>query len=269
MKSGDKCAPSQFIMYQAQTGHLPSAFDDGRTHIGGGGSGGNDPQQRNVQLTVHRTNRHVELYLRYVDTRVVIRQIGLYFNVAIRMPEELVKMSLLKYPDAMALCQKGCPKSERIDYKAILTYKNTRLKHLAPPSPSSSASATADPRATPEYNMDVGHAQSRCRREGVVDFYFDSCVFDLLTTGDLNFTKAAAHALQDVLTLYPQGAKLHSNRTTLEQAPAVNSAPHHGASSAFYNTYTSDILNRRTSSLVSALILAVLTVLVRQCCCSL
>ncbi|CAK8694431.1 unnamed protein product [Clavelina lepadiformis] len=36
------------------------------------------------------------------------------------------------------------------------------------------------------------------------NFYFDSCVFDLVTTGDVNFTLAASAALQDVMRTHPQ-----------------------------------------------------------------
>ena len=203
VKAHDRCGVNQFVTYQAWSGSLPGAFDDGRTHLGG--------SARTVQLTVHEPNRHIEINLRYIDTIIVIRQVGLYFNVVVRMPEEEVKDALLANPDALDLCQKGCPRKERIDYKAILMYKNSRLKR------------ESDRDVSAEYNMDIGRAQSRCRRKQLVDFYFDSCVFDLVTTGDLNFTGAASFALKDLLELYPQGAALHQNRTKLEEYTDVTS----------------------------------------------
>lgn len=47
-----------------------------------------------------------------------------------------------------------------------------------------------------------------------MDFYFDSCVFDLMATGDENFTLSAIIALQDELRLDPSPTL--SNRTDVD-----------------------------------------------------
>lgn len=47
-------------------------------------------------------------------------------------------------------------------------------------------------------------AKERCSEQlEVLDIYFHSCVFDLLTTGDPNFTLAAHSAQKDMENLHP------------------------------------------------------------------
>ncbi len=193
IKRQDDCAERHFLTYQAQTDYLPATFDDGREYAG---------LEKSVQITEVDAGKHVEIYLRYIDTTIIVRQIGRYFTFAIRMPEEIVNMSLADDPDSIQLCAKGCPKSERINYKEFLAQKHSRLKDL-----------------TAENSVMISRdtAEEKCRSARVVDFYFDSCVFDLMTTGDSNFTLAAYHALQDVLRLHPRAASMHENRTNLDK----------------------------------------------------
>lgn len=91
------------------------------------------------------------------------------------------------------LCHSGCPASELVvDYSSFFinrihqndvsegngdgnTY--TRLSHY--------------------------QAMELCTRRNVTDFYYDSCVFDLLTTGDRQFSLAAKLAMQDALRMDP------------------------------------------------------------------
>ncbi|ELK24215.1 Repulsive guidance molecule A [Myotis davidii] len=53
-------------------------------------------------------------------------------------------------------------------------------------------------------------AVAKCKeRLPVEDLYYQACVFDLLTTGDVNFTLAAYYALEDVKMLHSDKDKLH------------------------------------------------------------
>lgn len=195
IKRNEECGASRFVTYQAVTDSLPQAFDDGRTHFG---------PDRSVQITEVDPGKHVEIYLRFIDTTLIVRQVGRYFTFAIKMPEDLVKHSADQNPDGIQLCVKGCPQSEQINYREYLAHKHSRLKALTEQSDM-------------EIAMNRDLAEAKCREANVVDFYYDSCVFDLMTTGDSNFTQAAHSALQDVLRLYPQAAKMHKNRTSLEE----------------------------------------------------
>jgi len=195
IRRAENCADDHYVTYQAQTDWLPSTFDDGRTHFG---------PERSVRIREKTAGRHVEIYIRYIDTTLIIRQIGQYFTFALRMPEDIAEpTSNTPSTPSLQLCSQGCPNSERIDYRTFLAQKRSRLA----------------PGQRSYYNMDIAmtrdSAEQRCRQAGVVDFYFDSCVFDLLTTGDANFTVAASVALADLVRLDRHAWAEQENRTSL------------------------------------------------------
>ncbi|XP_013389379.1 repulsive guidance molecule A [Lingula anatina] len=207
IKSDDRieeCGPSQYVLYQAQTNYLPATFDDGRWHFG---------VEKSVQILEKDPGKHVEIYVRYIDTTIVVRQIGRYFTFSLRMPEELVNRTRENNQDGLNLCLQGCPLSERINYKKYLATKRGRLK---------SEQSTSDTKNG--FAMSREDAINKCRTSNVVDFYFDSCVFDLMTTGDTNFSLAADVALQDVSRLYPESRKTQKNRTDLAEYDKVYSS---------------------------------------------
>ncbi|XP_078572009.1 repulsive guidance molecule A-like isoform X3 [Branchiostoma floridae x Branchiostoma japonicum] len=209
-------------VYQAQQNNLPDAFADGTRSGGPNGI-------RSLVLDVRVPGRHVEIHIRYIDTTIVLRQIGNYLTFAIRMPEDVINTGNVD-EDGLQLCVKGCPLSERIDYVEF-------LKH--PPQSSNTVLHRS------EVAMPKDLAIAKCRQSNVTDFYLDSCVFDLMTTGDANFTLAAKSALEDVNRLHPNPGRTHRNRTieshlNVSQTP-VNSAP-------------SRTLPRRTLSLYMLLI---------------
>jgi hypothetical protein len=209
IKRQDECASSEYLTYQAQTDYLPGTFENGLESIGPEGS---------VKISEIEVGKHVEIYLRYIDTTVVVRQIGRYFTFAIKMPEEIVNKIDPDDPDSdgIQLCTQGCPRKEQIDYKEFLAQKHSRLKELLEQN---------------QIKMGLDAAVARCQTTGVIDFYFDSCVFDLMTTGDSNFTLQAYHALQDIMRLNPQEVPTHQNRTSLELVSLSGGAP-----SGVYNT---------------------------------
>ncbi|KAK3096745.1 hypothetical protein FSP39_002856 [Pinctada imbricata] len=189
IKKNVDCAANEFKTYMAQTDHLPGTFSDGMTHYG---------PDRSVYLRVLEPGKNIEIYLRYIDTTIRVRQIGRYFTFAIKMPESIVDES--RKLDEEQLCIQGCPKRERIDYQRFLAEKRKVAleKHGS-------------------IKMTREEASDLCRKEKVVDFYFDSCVFDLMTTGDTNFTMAAYQAWQDLIILSPEFVPRHQNRTDFKK----------------------------------------------------
>lgn len=176
-------------VYQAVTDDLPAAFVDGST------SGG-DGDTKSLLVVERESGRYVEMHARYIGTTVFVRQLGRYLTLAIRMPEDLA-MSYEESQD-LQLCVNGCPLSERIDdgqgqVSAILGHHVPRTS-LAP--------------AWPGYTLEAASAQCH-EKMPVKDIYFQSCVFDLLTTGDANFTAAAHSALADVEALHPRKERWH------------------------------------------------------------
>ncbi|NXJ82470.1 RGMB protein, partial [Trogon melanurus] len=186
-KSHQDCTDQK--VYQAVTDDLPAAFVDGTT------SGG-DGNTKNLQIVEKISGKYIEMHARYIGTTVYIRQFGHYLTLAIRMPHELV-MAYEESQD-LQLCVNGCPSGERIDDSG----------HLPLPVMGQllSQGGAAYPRSV--YTLEA--AMTKCHEKMLVkDIYFYSCVFDLLTTGDANFTAAAHSALQDVEALHPRKEHWH------------------------------------------------------------
>ncbi|BFY98696.1 hypothetical protein BsWGS_01736 [Bradybaena similaris] len=193
---GNICTSTDFQTYQAQTNSLPGTFDDGRITVG---------QYHSLELVEVDPGRHVEIHIRYINTVVVVRQIGRYFTFSIRMPEELINQSSASQD--LQLCVRGCPQSEIINYQEYLAIR----KHV----PSAHGSPSMHTSGEPRPAMARSHAEKVCRDANLTDFYFDSCVFDLMATGDQNFTLSAMSSLMDVLKLHPSAARTMNNRTDL------------------------------------------------------
>ncbi|KGL94499.1 RGM domain family member B, partial [Charadrius vociferus] len=186
-KSYQDCTDQK--VYQAVTDDLPAAFVDGTTS----GSNGNTKSLRIVEKV---GGKYVEMHARYIGTTVYIRQLGHYLTLAIRMPQELA-MAYEESQD-LQLCVNGCPSSERIDDSGHLPL---------------SVMGQLPPQASPTHPWSVytlETATTKCHEKILVkDIYFYSCVFDLLTTGDVNFTAAAHSALKDVEALHPRKEHWH------------------------------------------------------------
>lgn len=213
VKSHPECGSSQFQTYQAQTDSLPGSFDDGHNVYGSHGG---------LELVEVEPNKHVEIHIKYINTTVVVRQIGRYFTFAIRMPEELVNSSHSR--GELELCTRGCPASERINYQEYLAERRDRVPQV---SSTYDLEDEDDDGSISNKPLSRHEAEAACRDAQLVDFYFDSCVFDLMATGDRNFTLAAIIALKDLLHLDPAMAKQLSNRTD----PELKDAGYSGAPS--------------------------------------
>ncbi|NXD28637.1 RGMB protein, partial [Spelaeornis formosus] len=186
-KSYQDCTDQK--VYQAMADDLPAAFVDGTT------SGG-DGNTRSLHIMEKVSGKYIEMHARYIGTTVYIRQLGHYLTLAVRMPQELA-MAYGESQD-LQLCVNGCPSSERIDQSGHLPLPvQGQLRPWG---------AAADPRSG--YTLET--ATTKCQEKILVkDIYFYSCVFDLLTTGDSNFTAAAHSALQDVEALHPTKENWH------------------------------------------------------------
>ncbi|MGH0188850.1 UNVERIFIED_CONTAM: hypothetical protein FKN15_031937 [Acipenser sinensis] len=172
-------------VYQATTEDLPSAFLDGTREGGGslrilerGREGGGS------------SSSQVEIQARYIGTSIIVRQVGRYLTFAIRVPEDTLNFS--EEGSGLQLCLHGCPRSELI--------KEHTLSGPGPEAPLRSYTAE--------------RATAKCREIlQVEDVYFQSCVFDLLTTGDPEFSMAAYGALEDLKALPPSKLKQNPPRT--------------------------------------------------------
>ncbi|XP_029562785.1 repulsive guidance molecule A isoform X1 [Salmo trutta] len=185
-------------VYQATTEDLPSAFQDGSRTGGEGGS-------LWIVEKVGAGGRLVTIQARYIGTSIIVRRVGRYLTFAIRMPEDTLDFS--EENSGLQLCLHGCPRNELIKEHTL------GRQPLHPRLPGSGSNPELGPLLPPHQIYTVERATAKCRETlQVEDIYFQSCVFDLLTTGDPEFSMAAYGALEDLKALPPSKLKQNSPR---------------------------------------------------------
>ncbi|XP_054278136.1 repulsive guidance molecule A-like [Macrosteles quadrilineatus] len=170
---------------------LPTTFIDGSYRSG--------PDESVVIAASNGASERVEIFLRYVDTTLVVRRVGKHLAFSAKLPEELVENSLQQDPESLQLCTRGCPVTERLD---LVTSRGHQV---------SWETALEKCRSTEDLSNDIVN--------NLTDYYLDWCVFDAMTAGvEFDFTAAAHSAQADVLRLDPSSLQ---NRTSLllSQAP--------------------------------------------------
>lgn len=179
-------------MYHAETDELPSAFADGSKN-------GGERQGANALRVLEQVpGQHVVIQARYIGTTIVVRQVGRYLTFAVRMPEDVVKAVEEGDDQDLYLCLHGCPANQRIDFR------NFRAR-------AAEAQGSARGRGgAGAHGFTYQSARAKCKeRLPVEDLYFQSCVFDLLSSGDINFTMAAYYAFEDVKMLHSNSKRYH------------------------------------------------------------
>nr|XP_060614478.1 hemojuvelin-like [Anolis sagrei ordinatus] len=163
-------------VYKAEVDNLPAAFEDGSVN------GGERPSGTSLSIHERIPGRHVEIRAAYIGTTIAVRQAGRQLSFSIRAAEEVAR-SFTEEQD-LQLCVGGCPLSQRI----------------------SRNECCCDGRAA----IPAEKAHQLCKEKlPVEDLYFQSCVFDVVTSGDANFTLAAHGALEDAKVFHPDARKLH------------------------------------------------------------
>nr|ABC40718.1 hemochromatosis type 2 (juvenile) [Homo sapiens] len=161
-------------VYQAEVDNLPVAFEDGSIN------GGDRPGGSSLSIQTANPGNHVEIQAAYIGTTIIIRQTAGQLSFSIKVAED-VAMAFSAEQD-LQLCVGGCPPSQRLS-------RSERNRRGA---------------------ITIDTARRLCK-EGlpVEDAYFHSCVFDVLISGDPNFTVAAQAALEDARAFLPDLEKLH------------------------------------------------------------
>ncbi|XP_063051184.1 RGM domain family member B [Engraulis encrasicolus] len=217
-------------VYQGVTDDLPAAFVDGT--ISGG-----DGETKSLWVIEKSSGHHVEIHAAYIGVTVIVRQVGRYLTLAARIPEEMAMAYDAETQD-LQLCVNGCPTSERIDRDGHLplpTQQQAGMRHPHSHNHHNNHHSNNNnhnhhsnhPHHQQQYQYQQQHQQlprphtqrvvysleaamSKCREHlEMRDIYFHSCVFDLLTTGDANFTTAAYDALRDMKALHPRKERWH------------------------------------------------------------
>ncbi|XP_075413998.1 repulsive guidance molecule A [Tenrec ecaudatus] len=199
-------------VYQAEMDELPAAFADGSKN------GGDKHGANSLKITEKVSGQHVEIQARYIGTTIVVRQVGRYLTFAIRMPEEVVNAVEDRDSQGLYLCLRGCPLNQQIDFQAVHGASTEGQGARKP--------AASSPMPTAPETFPYETAVAKCKEKlPVEDLYYQACVFDLLTTGDVNFTLAAYYALEDVKMLHSNKDKLHLYHRTREFPGQAAAAP--------------------------------------------
>ncbi|XP_004581883.2 hemojuvelin isoform X2 [Ochotona princeps] len=161
-------------VYQAEVDNLPAAFEDGSIN------GGDRPGGSSLSIQTDNPGSHVEIRAAYIGTTIIIRQTAGQLSFSIRVAEEVARA--FSAEQDLQLCVGGCPPSQRLSHSEC----------------------------SRRGAVSIDTARQLCK-EGlpVEDAYFHSCVFDVLISGDPNFTVAAQAALEDARAFLPDLEKLH------------------------------------------------------------
>ncbi|XP_026946835.1 hemojuvelin isoform X1 [Sagmatias obliquidens] len=161
-------------VYQAEVDNLPAAFEDGSIN------GGDRPGGSSLSIRTANPGSHVEIRAAYIGTTIIIRQTAGQLSFSIKVAEDVARA--FSAEQDLQLCVGGCPPSQRLS-------RSERSHRGA---------------------ITIDTARQLCK-EGlpVEDAYYHSCVFDVLISGDPNFTVAAQAALEDARAFLPDLEKLH------------------------------------------------------------
>nr|XP_056707067.1 hemojuvelin-like [Euleptes europaea] len=162
-------------VYQAEIDNLPAAFVDGSMN------GGERPGGSSLAIHERSPGGHVEIRAAYIGTTIAVRQAGKQLSFSIRVAEE-VAFSFTEEQD-LQLCVGGCPLNQRISRSTCC-----------------------------HSGVDLAIEKARLLCKGKLpteDVYFQSCVFDVVTSGDANFSLAAHDAFEDAKAFQKDLKVLH------------------------------------------------------------
>lgn len=173
-KNMRQCVDQQ--LYQAELDNVPAAFADGSVWSG--------ERRGHHSLTVRSQSpgRQAEIRAAHIGTLLVVRQSGRSLGLSVRSPRGVIEA--FGPEQDLQLCMWGCPASQRL---------NTLHPQSPDPPPPSALGA---------------HAHCGALLPSL-DVYFHACVFDLITSGDLNSSMAAVSALQDATSMISDIQTLH------------------------------------------------------------
>ncbi|KAG7233000.1 hypothetical protein INR49_006446 [Caranx melampygus] len=174
-KNSRQCLEQQ--LYQAEVDNVPAAFADGSV------SSGERRGHHSLMVWSQSPGRQAEIQAAHIGTVLVVRQSGRSLSLSVRSPRGVIEA--FGAEQDLQLCVWGCPPSQRLDT-------------LRPPPP--------PPGTTPAAVSAHNHCAALLP---VRDVYYQACVFDLISSGDLNSSSAAVSALQDATAMMSEQERVH------------------------------------------------------------
>uniref|UniRef100_A0A3P8UN36 Hemojuvelin BMP co-receptor n=1 Tax=Cynoglossus semilaevis TaxID=244447 RepID=A0A3P8UN36_CYNSE len=163
-------------LYQAELDNVPAAFADGSV------SSGDRLGHHSLKVQTQNPGRHAEIHAAHIGTLLVVRQSGRSLGLSVLLPRGVAEA--YGPEQDLQLCVWGCPASQRLDT-------------LRPPLPHASLPRTISAHA---------HCAALLPNR---DVYYQACVFDLISSGDLNSSTAAIDALTDAGHMIPERERVH------------------------------------------------------------
>jgi len=203
---GDCAAPGgRHLTYFADEGRLPTTWsDDSVVAV--------VTPPRGVQIFEAVPAELVEIHLLYAATVVSLRLVGRYYSVSILLPAALLDRSGDRNSStelaAIQLCHAGCPGMELVDLETF--FRQTVRRQVK----AKRTTGFRDAKAVLPFPVAV---QTCGDAVGLSGYLTDSCVFDLLNTGDLSFAQLSAKGvLADV-----QGVRESTDALTNDSIGAI------------------------------------------------
>lgn len=160
-------------------------------------SGADETVTLEIDSSPEEDRESIEIVMRYIASRLMIRRKGKYLAFNAKLPDEVVQLTKSYDDDKVELCSTGCPATEQLN--PILARGHVIAREEALRLCTSMENLTKDDANT------------------LTDNYLDWCVFDVMTAGrDRDFIDAAHAAQSDALKLDEKSLK---NRTTLLEIP--------------------------------------------------
>jgi len=183
---GDCVAPGgRHLTYFADEGRLPSTWNDESDDS-------TVTPLRGVDIYEAIPAELVEIHLFHASTVVSLRLVGRYYSVSVLQPVTLPNRSenFTTELASIQLCHTGCPHKETVDLETF--FRQTVRRQVK-------AKRTAG-RRNRKAVLPLPVALQTCMKAVNLSGYLtDSCIFDLLNTGDFSFAQLSAKgALSDV-----------------------------------------------------------------------
>ncbi|XP_030638303.1 hemojuvelin [Chanos chanos] len=156
-------------IYEAELDNVPPAFVDGSV------SSGERQGKHSLQVRSKAPGRHAEILAAHIGTTLVVRQTGRSLGLSLRSPQAIVES--YKPEQDLQLCVWGCPVSQRLERSQV---QPTTAVH--------------------------DHCSSLLPTR---DVYFQACLFDVMTTGDVNSSASAMAALEDAQAMITDPGVVH------------------------------------------------------------
>lgn len=179
--------------------HLTYFADEGRLPVTWHEDGGDAAAVMDgVQIVETVAAEMVEIRLLYAATLVSLRLVGRYYSVSVFLPSSTLLdggVSSSAELAAVQLCRSGCPRTELVDLGAFFRQTARRQAKAK-----RTTGRRRDEGGKGAAVLPLRVVVRTCgEAAGLSGYLADSCVFDLLNTGDLTFAQLSAQAaLSDV-----------------------------------------------------------------------